>query len=152
MDNDINDDGSMKTKRRGRKPKDKFKYETADIDEYARHNKKDDNVIIKLPLSCIKLNEEFNIGKDLFPYNPKLSVPKPYNPEPERKADMNYSGYTPSGEKVADFKEPTDKPTNSKPDPKNMTVDEVLKNNIEVPPEYKTIIDRVKSIKAKFKA
>jgi len=81
MDNDINDDGSMKTKRRGRKPKDKFKYESTDIDEYQKNNRKEDNVIIKLPLSCLKLNEEFNVGKDLFPYNPNLSTPKPYNPE-----------------------------------------------------------------------
>lgn len=81
IDNDINDDGSMKTKRRGRKPKDKFKYESTDIDEYQKNNRKEDNVIIKLPLSCLKLNEEFNVGKDLFPYNPNLSIPKPYNPE-----------------------------------------------------------------------
>lgn len=65
VNDDNNDDGSIKTKRRGRKPKDKFKYETADIDEYARNNKKDDNVIIKLPLSCLKLNEEFNLGTPL---------------------------------------------------------------------------------------
>jgi thiol-disulfide isomerase/thioredoxin len=81
IDNDINDDGSMKTKRRGRKPKDKFKYESTDIDEYQKNNRKEDNVIIKLPLSCLKLNEEFNVGKDLFPYNPNISIPKPYNPE-----------------------------------------------------------------------
>lgn len=81
VDNDINDDGSMKTKRRGRKPKDKFKYESTDIDEYQKNNRKEDNVIIKLPLSCLKLNEEFNVGKDLFPYNPNLSIPKPYNPD-----------------------------------------------------------------------
>lgn len=90
-DNDNNDDGSIKTKRRGRKPKDKFKYETADIDEYARHNKKDDNVIIKLPLSCIKLNEEFNLGKDLFPYNPVITTPKPYNPEDLKGGNIGYS-------------------------------------------------------------
>lgn len=91
-DNDINDDGSMKTKRRGRKPKDKFKYESTDIDEYQKNNRKDDNVIIKLPLSCLKLNEEFNIGKDLFPYNPNISTPKPYNPEKFcTKGNIGYS-------------------------------------------------------------
>jgi len=88
-DSDINDDGSMKTKRRGRKPKDKFKYESTDIDEYQKNNRKEDNVIIKLPLSCLKLNEEFNVGKDLFPYNPTLSIPKPYNPE--HKANIGFS-------------------------------------------------------------
>ena len=90
-DNDNNDDGSIKTKRRGRKPKDKFKYETADIDEYTRNNKKDDNVIIKLPLSCLKLNEEFNLGKDLFPYNPVITTPKPYNPEDLKGGNIGYS-------------------------------------------------------------
>lgn len=88
-DSDINDDGSMKTKRRGRKPKDKFKYESTDLDEYQKNNRKEDNVIIKLPLSCLKLNEEFNIGKDLFPYNPNISTPKPYNPE--HKGNIGFS-------------------------------------------------------------
>jgi len=78
---DENDDIAMKTKRRGRKPKDKFKFESSEIDEFHKNNKKDENIIVKLPLSCLKLNEEFNICKDLFPYNPNLSVPKPYNPE-----------------------------------------------------------------------
>lgn len=91
INDDNNDDGSIKTKRRGRKPKDKFKYETADIDEYARNNKKDDNVIIKLPLSCLKLNEEFNLGKDLFPYNPVITTPKPYNPEDLKGGNIGYS-------------------------------------------------------------
>ena len=91
VNDDNNDDGSIKTKRRGRKPKDKFKYETADIDEYARNNKKDENVIIKLPLSCLKLNEEFNLGKDLFPYNPVISTPKPYNPEDLKGGNIGYS-------------------------------------------------------------
>ena len=91
VNDDNNDDGSIKTKRRGRKPKDKFKYETADIDEYARNNKKDDNVIIKLPLSCLKLNEEFNLGKDLFPYNPVITTPKSYNPEDLKGGNIGYS-------------------------------------------------------------
>ena len=79
----LNDDDDivMKTKRRGRKPKDKFKYESSDYDEFQKHSKKEDNIIIKLPLSCLKLNEEFNIGKDLFPYNPNLSIPKPHKME-----------------------------------------------------------------------
>ena len=75
----IDEDVAMKTKRRGRKPKDKFKFESSEYDEFQKNSKKEDNIIIKLPLSCLKLNEEFNIGKDLFPYNPKLSIPKPYN-------------------------------------------------------------------------
>ena len=79
---DNNDlDSVLKTKRRGRKPKDKFKYESADFDEYQRNNKKEDNIVIKLPLTCIKLNEEFNLSGDMFPYNPTLTIPKPYIPE-----------------------------------------------------------------------
>ena len=78
---DSNGDGSMKTKRRGRKPKDKFKFDNSVIDELQKNSKREENVIVKLPLTCLKLNEEFNVGKDLFPYNPTLSVPKPCNPE-----------------------------------------------------------------------
>jgi thiol-disulfide isomerase/thioredoxin len=81
LETENNEDGSMKTKRRGRKPKDKFRYESTDIDEYQKNSRKDDNIIIKLPLSCLKLNEEFMVGKDLFPYNPNISTPKPAEPE-----------------------------------------------------------------------
>ena len=92
IDNENNDDGSIKTKRRGRKPKDKFKYESTDIDEYAKNNRKEENIIIKLPLSCLKLNEEFNDGKDLFNYNPTITTPKPYNSEDlSSKHNINYS-------------------------------------------------------------
>lgn len=79
-DNDCNEDGSMKTKRRGRKPKDKFKYENTDVNEQDKTI--NDNIIIKLPLSCLKLNEQYNIGKDLYPYtyNPEITEPKPFNP------------------------------------------------------------------------
>jgi hypothetical protein len=81
--NEENDseDGALKTKRRGRKPKDKFKYENTEYDDFQKNSKKEENIIIKLPLSCLKLNEEFNVGKDLFPYNPNITTPKPYNPE-----------------------------------------------------------------------
>ena len=77
----VDDDIAMKTKRRGRKPKDKFKFESSEYDEFQKNSKKEDNIIIKLPLSCLKLNEEFNIGKELFSYNPNLSLPKPYKQE-----------------------------------------------------------------------
>lgn len=78
---DEDSDVALKTKRRGRKPKDKFKYESTDLDELSKNNHKEDNIIIKLPLSCLQLTEEFNMGTDLLPYNPKLTTPKPYNPE-----------------------------------------------------------------------
>ena len=90
--NSEEEDGEMKTKRRGRKPKDKFKCENTDYEEFQKNIKKEDNVIIKLPLSCLKLNEEFNIGKDLFSYNPKITTPKPYNPEDlNHKLNINYA-------------------------------------------------------------
>lgn len=93
-DNDTsenNEDGSMKTKRRGRKPKDKFRYESTDIDEYQKNNRKDENIIIKLPLSCLKLTEEFTMGKDLFPYNPTITTPKPADPEDLTARGIGYS-------------------------------------------------------------
>ena len=91
--NNINEEEDivMKTKRRGRKPKDKFKYENSDYDEFQKNTKKEDNIIIKLPLSCLKLNEEFNIGKDLFPYNPNLSIPKPQPEYLLNKTNIKYS-------------------------------------------------------------
>lgn len=89
---DDEDYGEMKTKRRGRKPKDKFKCENTDYEEFQKNIKKEDNIIIKLPLSCLKLNEEFTIGKDLFSYNPTITTPKPYNPEDlHHKSNINYS-------------------------------------------------------------
>ena len=45
-ESDNNENGSMITKRRGRKPKDKFKYETNDNDEYG-NIKTEENLIIK---------------------------------------------------------------------------------------------------------
>ena len=77
---DDNETGAMTTKRRGRKPKDKFKYETNNQDEYG-NIKTDENLIIKLPLSCLKLNNELNYSKNLFSYNPNLTEPKPYTLE-----------------------------------------------------------------------
>ena len=79
-ESDNNENGSMITKRRGRKPKDKFKYETNDNDEYG-NIKTEENLIIKLPLSCLKLNNELNYSKNLFSYNPNLPEPKPYTLE-----------------------------------------------------------------------
>ena len=37
----------MKIKRRGRKPKDKFKYEISEYDELQKNSNKDENIIIK---------------------------------------------------------------------------------------------------------
>lgn len=78
---DDDTDIALKTKRRGRKPKDKFKYESTDLDELSKNNHKEDNIVIKLPLSCLQLTEEFNMGYDLLPYNPTITTPKPYNPD-----------------------------------------------------------------------
>ena len=53
-------ENSVKNKRRGRKPKDKFKTDI-NICDNSQYNIKDDNVIIKLPTSCLLLNDEFNM-------------------------------------------------------------------------------------------
>ena len=83
------ENGIMKTKRRGRKPKDKFKYENNDIEDL-NHNKKDENIIVKLPLSCLKLTEEFTNGKDLFQYNPTITEPLPYINDTNRNHNHNF--------------------------------------------------------------
>ena len=87
--NDNEENGIMKTKRRGRKPKDKFKYENNDIEDL-NHIKKDENIIIKLPLSCLKLTEEFTNGKDLFQYNPTISEPLPYTNDTNNMNNTNF--------------------------------------------------------------
>jgi len=88
-DNDNEDNGIMKTKRRGRKPKDKFKYENNDIEDL-NHINKDENIIIKLPLSCLKLTEEFSSGKDLFQYNPTITEPLPYTSDINNMNNTNF--------------------------------------------------------------
>ena len=88
-DNDNEENGIMKTKRRGRKPKDKFKYENNDIEDL-NHIKKDENIIVKLPLSCLKLTEEFTNGKDLFQYNPTITEPLPYMNDTNNMNNTNF--------------------------------------------------------------
>lgn len=70
----------MHPRRRGRKPKDKFKYESTDFEEYQNIVHQDENIVIKLPLSCIN-NETSIFTNDAFPYNPILTEPSPFNPE-----------------------------------------------------------------------
>lgn len=87
-------DHIIKAKRRGRKPKDKFKFENTDYDEFNKNNKREDNIIVKLPLSCMKLNEEFNTGKNLFDYTPVITNPKPYNPTYLNQNHIGYSKFS----------------------------------------------------------
>ena len=70
----------VQPRRRGRKPKDKFKYEPTDFNEYKNIVNQDDNIIIKLPLSCLNSNYN-NITQSSFNYDPNLNEPEPFNPE-----------------------------------------------------------------------
>ena len=53
----------MKTKRRGRKPKDKFKYENNEYDELIIKKMK---ILFKITIKLFKINEELNMVKIYF--------------------------------------------------------------------------------------
>ena len=64
-------------KKRGRKPKDKFKFDKHE--EEISKNYNDDNINVKLPLTCLQLVSTNNImSHNLFSYNPKLTIPEPF--------------------------------------------------------------------------
>lgn len=67
-----------KLKRRGRKPKDKFNYEDSSGDKQSATVDTDNNLIIKLPISCIELNNEFHLNDTLM-YNPAIVEPVPFD-------------------------------------------------------------------------
>ncbi len=75
-----------KQKRRGRKPKDKFNYEDSSGDKPGAAVETDNNLIIKLPISCIELNREFHLS-DTLTYNPALVEPMPFD---SNISDRNY--------------------------------------------------------------
>jgi hypothetical protein len=91
--NIINDDSSddsasyYNKKKRGRKPKDKFKFDNVGILDNYNHNN-EDNVIIKLPLSCLELSQEL-INIDNLTYNPKLTIPEPYEKSVNSYSKLN---------------------------------------------------------------
>ena len=69
---------NIQPRRRGRRPKDKFKFETTNFEDYKNNINSDENIIIKLPLSCLD-NKSASIVKGSFEYNPNISEPKAYN-------------------------------------------------------------------------
>jgi len=75
-----------KQKRRGRKPKDKFNYEDTSADKQGASVETDNNLIIKLPISCIELNREFHLN-DTLTYNPAIVEPLPFD---SNISDRNY--------------------------------------------------------------
>lgn len=64
-----------KPKKRGRKPKDKFKFDDLTTNKFEPDKTEDKNFIIKLPISCKELDNEFKLTKKLT-YNPDISEPK----------------------------------------------------------------------------
>ena len=85
----LEDDSSVadkKQKRRGRKPKDKFNYEDTSADKQGASVETDNNLIIKLPISCIELNREFHLN-DTLTYNPAIIEPLPFD---SNISDRNY--------------------------------------------------------------
>ncbi len=74
----LDNNNDKKHKRRGRKPKDKFNYEDTTVDKEADTLSVDNNLIVKLPISCMELDREFQLG-DTFVYNPTIKDPEPYD-------------------------------------------------------------------------
>lgn len=70
--------GMLQPRRRGRKPKDKFNEEPTDFNEYQNILNQEENVIIKLSLDCLNVQDE-NMTDNLYQYNPDISEPKPFD-------------------------------------------------------------------------
>lgn len=73
------DDNVITLRRRGRKPKDKFNYETTNFSDYQNTIKRNENVIIKLPISCLRVENDLQVGNNLYKYNPVINEPKPFD-------------------------------------------------------------------------
>lgn len=73
------EDNVITLRRRGRKPKDKFNYETTNFSDYQNTIKRNENVIIKLPISCLKVENDLQVGSNLYKYNPVINEPKPFD-------------------------------------------------------------------------
>ena len=76
-DNSKKEENVITVRRRGRKPKDKFNYETANFSDYQNSVKRNENVIIKLPISCLKIEKDYQISKDFFRLNFRRAAPSP---------------------------------------------------------------------------
>ena len=66
-------------RRRGRRPKDKFKYEVVNPDDFNNIIAKDENIIIRLPSSCLSLCDELNQEEKVVPHNLNLTTQKTLN-------------------------------------------------------------------------
>jgi hypothetical protein len=86
LQDDDSSSADKKQKRRGRKPKDKFNYEDTSADKQGATVETDNNLIIKLPISCIELNREFHLN-DTLTYNPAIVEPLPFD---SNISDRNY--------------------------------------------------------------
>ena len=73
------DENVITLRRRGRKPKDKFNYETTNFSDYQNTIKRNENVIIKLPISCLRVENDLQVGNNLYKYNPVINEPKPFD-------------------------------------------------------------------------
>jgi hypothetical protein len=67
------EDDDDKKKRRGRKPKDKFAFDDIATDKPSTIGEPDNNIIIKIPISCMELNKEFNLS-DSIPKLPSYPI------------------------------------------------------------------------------
>lgn len=74
MPADISNPGEEdKKKRRGRKPKDKFAFDDVCMDKPEGLTEQDNNMVIKIPISCMELGKEFNLA-DTY----SITCPKPF--------------------------------------------------------------------------
>ena len=97
LEDSDSDDGSSRRKR-GRKPKDKFKFDSLGmLDGQAKEM--EENIIVKLPLSCLQLSNEM-MPTDGMTYNPTLTIPEPYDKPHPNFADLDSLSIT-KGENIA---------------------------------------------------
>jgi hypothetical protein len=88
-DSDKKEDNVITLRRRGRKPKDKFNYETTSFDDYQSNIKRNENVIIKLPVSCLKVENDLQLSNNFYKYNPNINVPKPFDNNEQEFLNLN---------------------------------------------------------------
>ena len=85
------EDNVITLRRRGRKPKDKFNYETTSFDDYQNNIKRNENVIIKLPVSCLKVENDLQLSNNFYKYNPNINEPKPYDNNEQEFLNLEHS-------------------------------------------------------------
>jgi hypothetical protein len=67
------DDSEFNKRKRGRKPKDKFRLDTFTASLLPNNSVIDDNIIVKFPISCMQLTQVFNASSAMH------AAPQPYN-------------------------------------------------------------------------